>query len=36
MTRAGTGGVHIEFWWGNMKERDHPKDMRVDGMMTSK
>jgi hypothetical protein len=25
------GEVHKEFWWGNVKERDHFKDLGVDG-----
>jgi len=27
----GRGEVHIVFWWGNMRERDHLEDSGVDG-----
>jgi hypothetical protein len=27
----GRGEVYTGFWWGNMKERDHLGDPRVDG-----
>jgi len=27
----GRGKVYTEFWWGNMKERDHLGDPGVDG-----
>jgi len=30
----GRGGVHIGFWWGNMRERDHSEDSGVDGRIT--
>jgi hypothetical protein len=26
----GRGEVQTEFWWGNMSERDHLKDLDVD------
>ena len=26
--------MHMEFWWGNMKERDHTEDPRVDGRIS--
>jgi hypothetical protein len=26
----GTGEVHTEFWWGNLRERSHPEDLGVD------
>ena len=26
-----TGGVHRGCWWGNLRERDHLKDLGVDG-----
>jgi hypothetical protein len=25
-----TGEVHTEFWWGDLKERDHLQDLGVD------
>ena len=27
----GRGELHTEFWWGNLRERDHLEDLRVDG-----
>jgi len=27
----GRGEVYTEFWWGNLRERDHLKDPGVDG-----
>jgi hypothetical protein len=27
----GNGEVCTEFWWGNLKERDHLEDSGVDG-----
>jgi hypothetical protein len=27
---GGRGEVHIGFWWGNMSERHHLKDLGVD------
>jgi hypothetical protein len=26
-----TGEVHTEFWWGNLRKRDHFEDLGVDG-----
>jgi hypothetical protein len=26
----GTGEVHTECWWGNLRERDHLENLRVD------
>jgi len=30
VARMGTGEVHVCFWWGDLKERDHLEDLRVD------
>jgi len=30
------GELHTGFWRGDMKERDHLEDLRVDGMVTLK
>jgi hypothetical protein len=30
------GEIHIEFWWGNMREADHLKDPRVGGRIILK
>ena len=27
----GRGGMHIGFWWGNLREREHSEDLGVDG-----
>ena len=27
------GEVYTEFWWGNLRERDHLEDPGVDGMI---
>jgi hypothetical protein len=27
----GTGDVHAEFWWGNLRERHHLEDLGVNG-----
>jgi hypothetical protein len=27
----GRGEVYTDFWWGNMRERDHLKDPNLDG-----
>ena len=32
----GRGEVHIENWWGNLRERDHLVDSGVDGRIISK
>jgi len=29
----GTGEVHTGLWWGDLVERDHLKNLRVEGMM---
>jgi len=31
VARVGRVGVHTEFWWENMKERDHLEDPGVGG-----
>jgi hypothetical protein len=28
--------VHAGFWWGNLRERDHLKDLGVDGRIILK
>jgi hypothetical protein len=32
----GTGEVHTLFWWGDPRERDHLKDLAVDGSIVLK
>jgi hypothetical protein len=29
----GTGEVHVGFWWGNLRERDHLEDPDLGGMV---
>jgi len=29
--RMGKGEIHIGFWWGNLRERDHLEDPGVTG-----
>jgi len=31
VTRIGRRKVHTEFWWGNLRERDHLEDPGVGG-----
>jgi hypothetical protein len=26
-----TGEVHTEYWWGNLRDREHLEDLSVDG-----
>ena len=33
VARMVRGEVYTEFWWGNLRERDHLGDPRVDGMI---
>jgi len=30
------GDVHARFWWGNLRETEHLKDPRVDGIIILK
>jgi hypothetical protein len=32
----GTGEVHTGFWWGDLRERDHLKELGVDGRIILK
>jgi hypothetical protein len=32
----GRREVHIGFWWGNLRERDHFEDLYVDGWIILK
>jgi hypothetical protein len=32
VARIGRGEASTEFWWGNLRERDHWGDPGVDGM----
>jgi len=32
----GRGEVHTGIWWGNLRERDHLGDLRIDGMIILK
>jgi len=31
VARRRRGAVHIGFWWGNLRERDHLNDLGLDG-----
>jgi hypothetical protein len=30
LRRCGRRDVHTEFWWGNLRERDHLEDLSID------
>jgi len=32
----GTGEVHVGFWWGNLRERDHLEDPDLGGRIILK
>jgi hypothetical protein len=32
----GAGDIHTGFWWGDLRRRDHLKDMGIDGRMILK
>jgi hypothetical protein len=36
MILVGKGEAYTGFWWGNRRERDHIKNMGVDGRVTSR
>ena len=27
----GRGEVHLELWWGNLREREHLEDLSIEG-----
>jgi hypothetical protein len=31
-----TGEVHTEFWWGDLRDGDHLKDLSIDGLIILK
>jgi len=33
VARMGKGEVYTEFWWGNLRQRDHLEDPAVDRMI---
>jgi hypothetical protein len=35
-TYGGTGEVYTEFWWGDLRERDHLEGLDVDGSVILK
>jgi len=35
-TYGRRGEVHVGFWWGNLKERDHLEDLGIDGTIILK
>jgi hypothetical protein len=32
----GRGKVYTEYWWGNLRERDHLEDTTIDGRIISR
>ena len=36
VARRGGGEVHTEFWWGNLRERDHLEDKGIDERIIKK
>jgi len=36
LCRCGRRDVHTEFWWGNLRERDHLEDLSIDERITLK
>ena len=36
VARMGKEEMYTEFWWGNLRERDHLKDLGVDGRILLK
>jgi len=36
VARVGGGDVHVGFWWGNLRDRDHLEDPDVDGTLILK
>ena len=36
VARMGRGKVHTEFWWGNLRNRDHSEDPGVGGRIILK
>jgi hypothetical protein len=36
VARVGGGDVHVGFWWGNLRERDHLENPDVDGTIILK
>ena len=36
LARTGGGELHTEFWWGNLRERNHLGDLGVEGRIILK
>jgi len=36
VARTGGGELHTEFWWGNLRERNHLEDLGVEGRIMLK